>query len=71
MVLETKAGMEGAIIGGGHRFAAKRLDAHRSTAGWVGEQMGGLAYLDFIRNLAKRVDSDWDSVQVRHPIPLF
>lgn len=64
MVLETKAGMEGGIIGGGHRFAAKRLDAQRSTAGWVGEQMGGLSYLDFIRNLAKRVDSDWDSVQV-------
>lgn len=64
MVLETKAGMESGVIGAGHRFAAKRLDGQRSTAGWLSEQMGGIAYLDFIRDLAKRVDSDWDSVQV-------
>jgi Peptidase M16C associated len=64
MVLETKAALESGVIGAGHRFAAKRLDGQRSTAGWLSEQMGGIAYLDFIRDLAKRVDSDWDSVQV-------
>lgn len=73
MVLETKAGMESGVIGAGHRFAAKRLDGQRSTAGWLSEQMGGIAYLDFIRDLAKRVHSDWDSVQVapHHPPPSF
>ena len=35
MVLETKAGLEAGVIGGGHRIAATRLDAQRSTAGWV------------------------------------
>ena len=64
MVLETKAGMEAGVIGAGHRFAASRLDAQRTTAGWVSEQMGGLSYLTFIRQLLSRVESDWDSVKV-------
>ena len=29
---------------------------------WVSEQMGGLSYLEFIRGLAKRVESDWAGV---------
>ena len=66
MVLETKASMESGVIGAGHRFATTRLDAQRSTAGWVKEQMGGISYLFFIRQLAQRVDSEWDSVKVRH-----
>jgi hypothetical protein len=64
MVLETKAGLESGIIGSGHRFASARLSAQRSVAGFVGEAMGGLSYLEFIRGLAKRVESDWDGVQV-------
>jgi len=64
MVLETKAGLESGIIGSGHRFAGSRLAAQRSTAGWVGEAMGGLSYLEYIRGLAKRVEGDWDGVQV-------
>ena len=64
MVLETKAGMESGVIGAGHRFAAARLDAQRTTAGWVSEKMGGLSYLMYIRQLLGRVESDWDSVKV-------
>lgn len=51
MVLETKSGLEGGVIGGGHSVAAARLDAQRSVAGWVSEQMGGLSYLFYIRDL--------------------
>lgn len=39
------------MIGGGHSVAASRLDAQRSVAGWVSEQMGGLSYLFYIRDL--------------------
>lgn len=53
MVLETKSGLEGAVIGGGHSIAAARLDAQRSVAGWVSEQMGGLSYLFYIRDLVR------------------
>ena len=65
MVLETRAGLEAGVIGAGHRFAAMRLDAQRSAAGWAKEAMSGVSYLGFIRALAQRVDSEWDAVQVR------
>ncbi len=41
-----------AAVGSGHSFAATRLDAQRSIAGWIGEQTGGLSYLESIRKLA-------------------
>jgi len=62
MVLETKAGMESQIVGGGHSVAASRLDAMNSAAGWVNEQMGGISYLDFTRELVKRVEDDWEGI---------
>ena len=68
MALETRAGLESGIIGGGHRVVARRLGAQRSTAGWVGEQMGGLSYLHYIRQLVPRIESDWEGVKVHtHP----
>ena len=63
MALETKAGLEAGVVGAGHRFAARRLDAQRSRAGWAQEAMGGLSYLDYIRELVARVDSDWEGVR--------
>jgi len=63
MVLETRSGMESSVVGSGHSYAASRIDAQRSTAGWVSEQMGGIAYLEYVRELVKRVDSDWEGVQ--------
>ncbi|KFM23321.1 Presequence protease 2, chloroplastic/mitochondrial [Auxenochlorella protothecoides] len=63
MVLETRSGMEAGIVGSGHSFAGSRLDAQRSAAGWVSEQMGGVEYLQYLRTLAKRVDSDWEGVR--------
>jgi Zn-dependent M16 (insulinase) family peptidase len=63
MVLETKSSLESGIIGSGHSFAGTRLDAQRSVSGWVGEEMGGVAYLEQIRKLVARVDSDWEGVK--------
>lgn len=63
MVLETKSSLEAGVIGAGHSFAGSRLDAQRSVAGWASEQMGGIAYLDYVRALAQRLDSDWEGVQ--------
>jgi len=62
MVLETKANMESRVVGGGHSVAASRLDAMNSVAGWVNEQMGGISYLEYIRDLARRVDEDWEGI---------
>ena len=63
MVLETRSALETGIIGAGHRAALERLTAQRTVAGWVDEQTGGLEYLHFIRDLAKRMDSDWDAIK--------
>lgn len=63
MVLETKSSLEAGIVGAGHSYAGSRLDAQRNVAGWVNEQMGGVSYLDYIRGLVQRVDSDWEGVQ--------
>jgi len=61
-VLQSKSRMESRISGGGHGVAAARMDAKLNTAGWVSEQMGGLSYLEYLRDLEKRVDEDWPSV---------
>jgi presequence protease len=62
IVLEYKAGMEASLLPGGHRLVNSRLRAHFNEAGWVEEQMGGLEALFFLRDLARRVDSDWPGV---------
>lgn len=61
-VAQSRQRMEARIIGGGHGFAAARLDAMDNAAGWAQEQMGGLSYLEYLRALEKRVDEDWTRV---------
>ena len=62
LVLESRASMESRVQSGGHSVAAGRLDAMDSVAGYVGEQLGGLAQLEYLKTLAKRIDTDWDGV---------
>jgi Zn-dependent M16 (insulinase) family peptidase len=62
MVLETKARMEANVIGSGHSFAAGRIGSRYTVADLVNEKQSGIDYLFFIRDLAKAVESDWDSV---------
>lgn len=61
-VSQSKARMESRITGRGHSIVASRMDAKLNIAGWVGEQMGGLSYLEFLRNLEKQVEEDWSTV---------
>jgi hypothetical protein len=63
MVLDEKAGLESGLVPGGSRVVGTRLSAHFHEAGWLGEQIGGVSYLFFLRQLAKEVDSDWPKVQ--------
>lgn len=62
LVLEEKAGAEARLVPAGHQVANLRLRSHFSEADWVNEQMGGLAQLFFLRELADTVDKDWPSV---------
>jgi len=62
LVLEEKAGFEASLVGAGSALVDRRLRAAFDPVGWANEQMGGLAYLPFLRRLAEQVDSDWPGV---------
>ncbi|MBV7335407.1 insulinase family protein [Chloroflexi bacterium TSY] len=62
LVLEAKARKEAGLIPGGMGIVSGRLSANLTTAGWLSEQRGGLEYLFFLRQLAEKVESDWQSV---------
>lgn len=62
MALEEKARLESRLIPAGSGFVAGRLFAHFHEAAWASEQMGGIAYLFFLRDLVDRVESDWPGV---------
>jgi presequence protease len=62
MLLEDKAGQEARIIPAGHSVANVRLRSRFNEADWVNEQMGGLSYLFFLRQLAQEVENHWPVV---------
>ncbi len=62
MVLETKASVESGLIPGGHGVVNARLRANFNEADWVEEQMGGVSYLFFLRQLAQDVERNWPAV---------
>jgi Zn-dependent M16 (insulinase) family peptidase len=62
MVLEEKASQEAGLVPGGHAIVRTRLQAHFNEADWAAEQMEGVSYLLFIRQLADAVENDWPSV---------
>jgi Zn-dependent M16 (insulinase) family peptidase len=62
MVLRSKAGRESGLVPSGHVYARQRLAARLSAAEWVDEQMGGIGGLFFLRELERRVESDWPGV---------
>jgi len=62
MVLEEKAGMETYLPIMGQAFVGARLRAHFDPSGWFAEQTGGISQLFFLRELAARIESDWEGV---------
>uniref|UniRef100_A0A6J1C5I7 Presequence protease 1, chloroplastic/mitochondrial-like n=1 Tax=Momordica charantia TaxID=3673 RepID=A0A6J1C5I7_MOMCH len=61
-VSQSKSRMENRLRGSGHGIAAARMDAKLNIAGWISEQMGGLSYLEFLRTLEEKVDSNWAEI---------
>lgn len=62
MVLEERARLESRLVGAGHGVVNSRLRARYNASDWAAEQMGGVSYLYFVRDLLQRIDSDWPSV---------
>lgn len=62
ILLEERAAHEQRLVPAGHQLVSTRLQARFSESGWADEQISGIAYLQFLRRLEKRIDSDWQSV---------
>lgn len=64
-LLRTSAGVPPSPFGLSSRHCRVRAAtrAHPPDCPPARTQMGGLTYLEFMRTLSKRVDSDWDSVK--------
>ena len=63
MVLEEKARQEQHLIPGGHQIVNLRLRSHFDDAGRISEQLNGVSYLFFLRDLAERMETGWDTVR--------
>jgi Zn-dependent M16 (insulinase) family peptidase len=59
MVLEEKARAEQKLVPAGHQVLNLRLRAEYSEAHWAAEQMGGISYLFFLRELVRAVEENW------------
>jgi presequence protease len=62
MVFEEKARQEQKLVPSGHQMINLRLRSHFSEADWAAEQMGGVSFLLFLRDLARKVQEDWPGV---------
>ncbi len=62
MVLEAKASKEAGLVPGGHAIVNTRLRSLFDEAGWAAEQIGGVDYLFFLRQLSEAVEKDWPAV---------
>ncbi|MBW1703663.1 MAG: insulinase family protein [Deltaproteobacteria bacterium] len=60
MVLEAKARAEQNLVPQGHQLINLRIRSHFGEAHWVAEQMGGVSYLFFLRQLVRDVETDWN-----------
>ena len=65
MALEERASAEAGLVPGGHRVVLTRLRAQFDETGWLAEQMRGLSYLFFLRQLIEDIRGDWPTVQAR------
>ncbi len=65
MALEEKASEESSLVPGGHRVVSLRLRARFDMSAWLSEQMRGVDYLFFLRELVAEIERDWPAVQRR------
>lgn len=65
IIKESKAKLEAGIQGSGHQYINYRLKARYNPTLYVAEKMGGISYLNTLKELEKLAESDWDSVLAR------
>jgi len=62
MAMEEKARQEQKLVPEGHQVVNLRLRSHFNEADWAAEQMRGVSYLFFLKELNRKIDEDWPDV---------
>ncbi len=62
IVLESKAREEQKLLSSGHQIANLRLKACFNEADRTAEQINGMSYLFFLRELVERIENNWPGV---------
>merc|ERR1712106_1241463 len=57
--------MNSNIQGSGHQYANTRLGSRYSPGSYIGEKMGGISYLDTLKELEAQAENDWPSLLAR------
>lgn len=63
-ISQSKAKLENQLRDGGHVLAAARLNAKLNHAGWIAEQMSGISYLEFLKELEGKIDEKWSEISM-------
>ncbi|MFS7956834.1 putative metalloenzyme, LuxS/M16 peptidase, peptidase M16C associated [Helianthus anomalus] len=63
-VSQSKARLENQLRDGGHLLVAARLNAKLNHAGWIAEQMSGISYLEFLKDMEKKIEEQWSEISV-------
>ncbi len=62
IVKEDKASRDARLLPSGHVYINTRLRARYTTVANLNEQLGGITYLQFIRDVAAHAESRWDDI---------
>lgn len=62
ILLEVKSNLEQQLLPMGHRVINGRLRSYFNPADWAAEQMGGIDYLFFLRQINETIQKDWPEV---------
>ncbi len=65
LVLEEKARLESSLVPAGSYYCSLRLKAGANVSGFVNEQMYGVSQLEFLRQLAAQIETDWPAALAR------
>jgi Zn-dependent M16 (insulinase) family peptidase len=62
LALEEKTRLESSLIPAGYLVIDARMRAGFDEAGWLQEQVHGVEYLVFVRQLVQQIENDWPGV---------
>ncbi|KAI3809495.1 hypothetical protein L1987_25471 [Smallanthus sonchifolius] len=63
-VSQSKAKLENQLRDGGHVLASARLNAKLNHAGWIAEQMCGISYLEFLKDIEGKIEEKWNEISM-------